>query len=46
MGGWFKTSSISTGYNQVTTSDVPFQIGGPAIMSMDELSCRAIAIGK
>ena len=46
MDGWFKTSRISTVYNQVTTPDGKFQSGGTAIMGVNEVSCRAIAIGQ
>ena len=35
--GWFETRSISTGYNRVTISDVPFQSGGIYIMAVDEV---------
>ena len=42
---WFKTRRISTGYNQVTISDRPFQSGGTAIMAVDEVSCILITTG-
>ena len=42
---WFKTRSISTGYNRVNISDGPFQSGGTDIMVEDEVSCRVIATG-
>ena len=44
--GWFETIRISTGYNQVTASDGLFQIGVTAIVAVDEVSCRVIAIGQ
>ena len=43
-GGWFKTRSISIGYNWATISDGPFQSVGTAIMEVDEVSCRSISI--
>ena len=46
MYRWFKTRRISTGYNRFTTSDGPFQSGGTAIMAVDKLLCREIAIGE
>ena len=44
MNRWFKTRRISKGFNQVTTSNRPFQSGGTAIMEFYEVSHRAIAI--
>ena len=45
-GGWSKTRIISTGYNQVTTFDGTFQSVGTAIMVVDKVLRRAIAIGQ
>ena len=42
MDRWFKTRSISAGYNRVATSDGPFKSGGTAIMEVGEVSSRAI----
>ena len=44
--GWFKTRMISIGYNQVTIIYGSFQSGITAIMAVDGLSCRVIAIGQ
>ena len=35
--GWLEKRSISTGYNQVTTYDGPFQSMGTVIMAVDEV---------
>ena len=35
--GWFKTRSISTGYNKVTISGGPFQSRGTDIMMLDKV---------
>ena len=43
---WFKTSRISTGYNRVTISDEPLQIGGTYIMVVDGLSFILITTGR
>ena len=43
--GWFKTRSISTGYDLANNTDGMYQSGGTAIMAMNEVSCRDIEIG-
>ena len=44
--GWFRKRSISKGYNRVTNSDGTFQSGGTSIMTVYEISRRAIATGQ
>ena len=43
---WLKTRSISTGYNQASISDGPFQRGDTDIMEVEKVSCRSIATGQ
>ena len=44
--GWFKTRSISRGFNRVTASYGPFQSGVTAIMAVNEVSRRVIETGQ